>query len=320
MVVLSEEIHPDGRAMLEAHADVRVAAHWDERTLRAELHDADAVILRSRGRISAWVMDGAPRLRVIGRHGVGFDNVDVAAATARDIQVVNVPGANVVSVAEHVVALMLALARHLTRADRAVRTGDWGQRDRDLGRELSGATLGVVGLGAIGQTVARMCRAAFAMKILYTDEADRAQVAGELGARRVCLEELLRESDVVTLHVPLVPSTCHLIGPHELALMRPDAFLINTARGGVVDEGSLARALHDGRLGGAAIDVFAEEPPPPSHPLLACERVLLTPHSAAMTEQASRRMATVVDDVIDVLRGSRPRHPVNHLCIRRAVR
>jgi D-3-phosphoglycerate dehydrogenase / 2-oxoglutarate reductase len=317
LVLLSENIHADGKALLEQHADVRIASAPDEATLREEARDADAIILRSRGYVSARVMDGASRLRVIGRHGVGVDNVDIAAATARGVQVVNVPDANVTSVAEHVVGMILSLARHIRQADRAVRSGDWVQRDRDLGMELTGGTLGVVGLGTIGQAVARMCHAAFDMTILYSDTEPRPRAEKALAAHRLTLDELLGAADVVTLHVPLLSSTRDLVGRRELEIMRPGALLVNTSRGGVVDEFALTEALHEGRLGGAAIDVFAEEPPPLVHPLLACDRVLLTPHSAAMTEQASKRMARVAEDILAVLEGEEPRYPVNHLPARR---
>lgn len=320
LVLLSEEIHPDGRARLEAHANVRLASALDEVTLCVAARDADAIVLRSRGYISAAVMDAAPRLRVIGRHGVGVDNVDVEAATAHGIQVVNVPDANVISVSEHVIAMILSLVRHVREADRAVRSGDWTQRDRELGWEITGGTLGVVGLGAIGQRVSRICRAAFDMTILYADTESRPEAEEALGARRVTLDELLEVADVVTLHVPLLPSTRNLIGRRELDMMRTDALLVNTSRGAVVDEHALAEALCGGKLGGAAIDVFTEEPPPLNHPLLSCERALVTPHSAGMTQQSSKRMAMVVEDILTVLTGGEPRHPVNTVSARERVR
>lgn len=313
VVLLTEDIHPSGQALLAGRAEVRLASALDEETLCREVANVDAIVLRARGRITAQVMDAAPRLRVIGRHGVGVDNVDVDAATERGIIVLNTPGANVVSVAEHVLAGILALARHLHAADRAVRSGDWGQRDRELGWELTGGTLGVIGMGAIGQQLAHMCRAAFAMQVLYMDAVPRPEVEGALEARRVELDDLLREADVVTIHVPLLPSTRGMIGRRELAMMKPSAFLANTARGGVVDEEALADAIRAGVLGGALIDVFESEPPAPQHPLLRCERAILTPHSAAMTEQASRRMALVVDDILTVLSGGAARHAVNRV-------
>lgn len=317
VVLLTEDIHPSGRALLADRAEVRLASAQDEETLCREVADVDAIVLRARGRITARVMDAAPRLRVIGRHGVGVDNVDVDAATERGIVVLNTPGANVVSVAEHVLAGILALARRLLAADRAVRSGDWEQRDRQRGWELTGGTLGVIGMGAIGQQVARMCRAAFEMQVLYMDAVPRPEVEAELEARRVALEELLRQADVVTIHVPLLPSTHGMIGRRELAMMKPSALLANTARGGVVDEGALADALGAGALGGAFIDVFEREPPAPQNPLLGCELTILTPHSAAITEQASRRMAMVVEDILTVLSGGTARHAVNRVKVMR---
>jgi D-3-phosphoglycerate dehydrogenase len=313
VVLLTEEIHASGRALLERDAEVRLAPALDEDSLCDAAADVDAIVLRARGHVTARIMDAAPRLRVIGRHGVGVDNVDVGAATERGIQVLNTPGANVISVAEHVLAGMLTLARHLFSADRAVRTGDWGQRDRELGWELTGGTLGVIGMGAIGQEIARMCRVAFGMVVVYVDPVPRPEIETALGARRVGLDDLLRMADVVTLHVPLVPATRGLIGQRQLMKMKRTAFLINTARGGVVDEHALAAALHANHLAGALVDVFECEPPGARHPLLGCERVILTPHSAAMTDQASRRMALVVEDILSVLAGHPPRHPVNYV-------
>jgi D-3-phosphoglycerate dehydrogenase len=311
VILLTEDIHPSGRALLENRAEVRLASALDEDSLCREVLDVDAIVLRARGRLTARVMDAAPRLRVIGRHGVGVDNVDVDAATERGIQVLNTPGANVISVAEHVCAGMFALARHLPGADRAVRTGDWTQRDRELGWELTGGTLGVIGMGAIGQEIARMCRAGFGMAVVYVDPIPRPEVEASQGAVRVDLDELLPVADVVTIHVPLLPATRGLIGRRQLAMMKPTAFLINTARGGVVDERALTDALRAGCPAGALIDVFESEPPGPGHPLLECNRAILTPHSAAMTEQASRRMAMVVEDILVVLGGGAPRHPAN---------
>lgn len=259
--------------------------------------------------VTAAVMDRAgPGLRVIARYGAGTDNVDVAAATERGIVVCNTPGANDVAVAELTLALMLALARHIPAAHDGVRQGRW---ERPVGMELRGKELGLIGAGRIGLEVARLARAV-GMTVTYCDPVRRPDAEARLGLRFAPLDEVLAQADVVSVHVPLTPATRHLIGARELSLMRPGALLINTSRGGVVDEGALLAALNEGRLAGAALDVFAEEPPAPTHPLVGHPKVIHTPHLGARTREAVARMAQgAVAAVLDVLAGRRPQHVVN---------
>jgi D-3-phosphoglycerate dehydrogenase len=307
-VLLTESIHPDGLDLLRQSADVTVLSSPDPAAVRAALEDADGVIVRLT-RLGAEEITAAPRLRVIGRHGVGVDNVDLVAATRRRIPVVYTPGVNAVSVAEHALALLLAVARHLVAYDRAVRSGRWEARDDLWGIELAGRTAGVVGMGAVGREVALRCRA-LGMRVLGYDP----YVAGmPEGVERVqTLSDLLAQVDVVTLHVPLTSQTRHLVGRRELALLRPGAVLVNTSRGEVVDEEALAEALAAGWLAGAGLDVFSVEPPPPGHPLLRSPRTVLTPHAASHTAEALRRMAVVVaEQVLAVLAGQRPPHVAN---------
>ncbi|MDR7587822.1 MAG: hydroxyacid dehydrogenase [Armatimonadota bacterium] len=307
-VLLTEPIHPDGLALLQQSADVTVLPAPEPEAVRAALADADAVVVRL-VRLRAEEIDAAPRLRVIGRHGVGVDNVDLAAATRRRIPVVYTPGANAVSVAEHTLALLLAVARRLVDLDRAVREGRWQARDEIWGIELAGRTAGVVGVGAVGREVARRCRA-LGMRVLGYDPYVAEMPEGV--ERAESLDDLLRQCDVVSLHVPLRPDTRHLIGRRELAILRPGSVLINTSRGAVVDEGALAEALADGRLAGAGLDVFGTEPPPPDHPLLRAPRAVLTPHAASHTGEALRRMAVAVaEQVLDALAGRRPPYVAN---------
>lgn len=310
LVVLTEKIHPDAVERLQAEVDVRLAPGWDEGSLLCCVGEAQGIILRGLGGITRRVMEAAPRLRVIARHGAGVDNVDLVAARERGVIVTNAPGAPTLSVAEHAVGLMLAVARRIPLADAGLRAGDWGVRDRSWGIELYGRTLGVVGFGRIGRRVASICHHGLGMEVAYHD------IQGllpdpALPARFLPFDEVLQSADVLTLHVPLGPATRHLIGRRELELVKPTAILINTARGDVIDEAALAEALREGRLAGAGLDVFGQEPVQGVHPLAAFENVVLTPHIAAMTPDAMRRLAMdAAEEALAVLSGRRPRYPV----------
>lgn len=276
----------------------------------AALPDVHAVLLRTAS-LDAEAIERARSLRVIARHGVGVDNVAVDAATRRGIAVLITPEANLRSVAEHVFALALAVSRNLIRADRSVRDGRFASRDRLMGRELFGATLGVIGLGRIGGEVARMAAQGFGMRVLGYDPWLPPDRIREREAEPVeALPDLLRACDLVTVHVPLSRETRGLLGRRELASMRPGSILIQTSRGGVVDEDALVDALRSGRLAGAGIDVYEAEPPPEDHPFFSLEQVVLTPHTAALTEQAMRRMALdAAQGILDVLGGADPYDP-----------
>jgi phosphoglycerate dehydrogenase-like enzyme len=258
-------------------------------------------------------MDHAPRLRVIGRHGVGYDQVDVPAATERGIQIVYTPGANTEAVCEHTIGLMIGLSKHFPQQCRALVEGRYLDRTKLVGRDLLGRTLGIIGFGRIGRRVGEVAKVAFGMEVLYNDiVAPTAEAEARAGARRVGLDELLGRSEYVTLHVPLDASTRRLIDHAGLARMRADAILINTCRGPVVDEQAVAGALDAGRLWGYGADVFTVEPPEPDHPLIGRPDVLLTPHSAAQTIESLRNMAIgVATDVLGLLSGRPPLNPVN---------
>jgi D-3-phosphoglycerate dehydrogenase len=306
-------MHEAGMRLLRESAEVRMASALDPATLRREVDDAEAIIIRTGGRIDAALMDCGPALKVVGRHGVGFDEIDVEAATERGIQVLSTPGANTESVCEHALALMIGLSKYFPQMMSALAAGDYYARTKYTGRDLSGRTLGIIGFGRIGRRVGAAARAAFGMKVLYHDiVAAPPEVEARAAARRVGFEELLAASEYVTLHVPLDASTRDLIDGAALARMRPDAILINTCRGPVVVEEAVAEALDAGRLWGYGADVFAIEPPPPDHPLIGRPDVMLTPHSAAQTVESLRNMATgIAEDVLRVLSGQPPRNPVN---------
>jgi D-3-phosphoglycerate dehydrogenase len=273
---------------------------------------ADAVITRT-SPVTAADIARARQLKVIGKHGVGVDNIAVAAARARGIPVVNTPGANGDAVAELVLGLALAAARHIVAADRVLRRGSLAAAPLPDGRELAGRRLGILGFGQVGRRVAGLFGRALRMSVAAYDPAVAVDTIRNGGAvPAASLEALLETSDVLSLHIPLTAATRGLIGAGELALMPEGSILINTARGGVVDEAALADALRRGRPVAAASDVFAAEPPPADHPLLQLPNFIATPHLGAATEEALDRVGfLVVDQVLEVLAGHAPRHPVH---------
>lgn len=309
-VLVADGLAEEGLRRLRDAGEVLVRAGLLERELRELLPGVEALVVRSRTRVTAEALDGARRLRVIARAGVGVDNIDLEAATRRGILVLNAPEGSTVAAAEHTLAMLLALVRHIPQAHAALRGGTWA-RERFVGTELAGKTLGVVGLGKIGSQVARRALA-FGMRVLAYDPYVTEERARRLGVELGAWEEVLAHSDVLTLHVPLEPDTRALLGARELAAMKPGALLVNCARGGLVDEPALREALDRGHLGGAALDVFAAEPPPPDHPLLSHPRVVATPHLGGSTVEAQRSIAVeVAEQVLAALRGEPVRGAVN---------
>ncbi len=308
-ILITDTLDDEAVALLAGKTDVVHLAGGDEAALLSLAAAADAILVRSGVRITRQVIEAAPRLRVIGRAGVGVDNIDLDAATERGIWVVNAPDSNSVAVAEHVFALMLALSRRLLGAAASVCRGEW-RRGAYRGEELYGKTLGIVGLGRIGGRVAERARA-FGMTVLAHDPYVAPSQAQSLGARLVPLNELLRESDYISLHVPATQGTDHLLGAAQLSQCKPGAYLVNCSRGNVVDEAALLSALDSGRIAGAGLDVFEHEPPTDS-PLLRHPKVVATPHIGGMTREAQRGVAlSAVEQVLDVLEGRPPSHPVN---------
>ena len=315
-VFIPESIAPAGLDLL--HSECRCVKGWEETDdlakdarLQQELYRADAIIVRL-FRLAEQDMVRMQRLKVISKHGAGVDNIDCRAATARGIPVVNTPGAVTTAVAEHTLALMLALSRRIAHADRALRAGTVGDRGRFLGIELAGSALGIVGLGGIGSRVAEMASLGFRMTVYaYDPYVAKAQYSG-CASIEDSLESLLGKVDFLTLHVPLTGDTEHLINSRTLKLVKPGCRIINTSRGGVIDESALAGALKDGRLGGAALDVVEEEPLQPDHPLCRAPNTLFTPHIAGYTPECLDRMSReAAQGVLDVLQGRRPDYIVN---------
>ncbi|HVF20580.1 MAG TPA: phosphoglycerate dehydrogenase [Mycobacteriales bacterium] len=291
IVLVAEPLAPSSLDVLAADFEVRECDGADRAALLAAVADVDAIIVRSATQVDAEVLAAAPRLRVVARAGIGLDNVDVAAATQVGVMVVNAPQSNIISAAEHTVALLLAVARRIPAADASLRGGAW-KRSAYTGVELAGKTAGVVGLGRIGVLVAQRL-SAFGMRLVAYDPYVPAGRAAQMGVRLLPLDELIAESDVITVHLPKTKETVGLIGERELALARPGAILINAARGGLVDEHALAQAIKDGRLGGAGVDVFSTEPCTDS-PLFSLDNVVVTPHLGASTVEAQDKAGTAV--------------------------
>lgn len=308
-VLVADPIAEDGIALLRSGAEVEVVRGLSEADLCARVAAADALVVRSETKVTARVIEAGQRLQVIARAGIGVDNIDVETATRRGVYVVNAPTGNIVAAAEHALALMLALLRQIPAADRSVRAAEW-KRSAFLGREARGKTLGLIGLGRVGSEVARRA-AALEMKILAHDPYATEAKAQSVGARLVELDELLRSSDVISIHAPLTPQTRRLLDAAALAKVKRGAFLVNAARGEIVDEKAVAEALREGRLGGAALDVFDPEPPRGS-PILAAPRTVLTPHIGGSTVEAQENVAVdVAQQVLDVLAGRPPASAVN---------
>ncbi|MFQ5745644.1 MAG: hydroxyacid dehydrogenase [Gemmatimonadota bacterium] len=293
-VVLADRLAPDGVEILREAEGIEVhdLVGRSRKELLAALPGAAGLVVRSGTTVDEALLAATDGLRVIGRAGVGLDNVDVDAATRRGVAVLNAPAGNTVSTAELTFGLLLASARHIPEADRSLRAGRW-ERMELQGDQLGGRTLGVLGAGRIGSAVARRGRA-FEMRVIVHDPYLPADVLEALGVRPVDLDTLLTEADFLTIHVPATPETIGLIGPEELSRLKPSAYLVNAARGGVVDESALADALAAGRLAGAAVDVFEAEPLPNDHPLLEAPHVILTPHLGAATAAAQREVAVEI--------------------------
>ena len=263
--------------------------------LAAQLRDADALIVRNRTQVDAALLSAAPKLRVVGRLGVGLDNLDVDACATRGIAVIPATGANAQAVAEYVIAAAMLLLRGAYFATADVAAGRWPRAALSGGRELAGRTLGLIGFGGIGRLTGRLARVLGMQTIASDPQLPTSSPAWTEDATRArTLDELLREADVVSLHVPLAAATRNLMNAQRLATMKPDALLINTSRGGVVDEAALAHALREGRLGGAALDVFEREPLPAASPLTGCPRLLLTPHIAGVTRDSNERVSSLI--------------------------
>lgn len=308
-ILVAEPVAKEGVALLAAHHSVDERIGLSPEELRAIIGDYEALLVRSQVQVDAALIAAGTRLVVVGRAGVGVDNVDVEAATRAGITVVNAPTGNTIAAAELAIGLMIGVARHIAAADASTHRGEW-TRSKFMGRELAGRTLGLIGFGKIGQAVA-VRAAAFGMHVVTSDPFLTHEQAAARGVELLDVAQLLARSDVVSLHVPLTPATEGLIGAAALAAMKAGAILINGSRGGVVDETALAESLRAGHLAGAGIDVYEHEPPAGS-PLLDAPNALLTPHLGASTREAQVRVGIeAAEQVLDVLAGRPARAAVN---------
>ncbi len=308
-ILVTEKIGDEGLALLRKAADVDVKLNLTSQQIKELLPEYEALVVRSQTKVTADLLQAGSNLKVVGRAGTGVDNIDQRAATERGILVVNAPASNSIAVAELTLALILSIARQLPQAHMSLIGGKW-ERGKFMGTEVRGKTLGLLGLGRIGAEVARRARA-FDMTVLAYDPFISQERAAQLGVQPVNLDELLRQADIVSLHVPLIDTTRNLLNAERLAQMKRGAWIINCARGGIVDEAALAEALHSGQIGGAGLDVWAKEPPTES-PLMKAPNLIALPHLGASTEEAQTLTALdVAEGVVDALEDRTPRFAVN---------
>ena len=312
------------REILEKYADVKIAEDTSEDYLVTEVEDVDLIMVVY-AKITKRIIDAAKKLKGIVRYGIGVDNIDLESVNQRKIPVANVPDYCIGTVADHAFTLLLALNRKILIADKMVRSGTyretWTNPPKNLrGLDLEGKTLGIIGLGKIGRALANRAKG-FGMKVLAYDPYITNGVASKFGVKLVDLDTLLKKSDFVSIHVPLTPETRGIIGARELKIMKKTAYLINVSRGQVVDEKALYKALKEGWIAGAGLDVYEKEPPDPDNPLFRLENVVLSPHVAWYTEEALRRLEmTAVDEAVRILKGHLPKNLVNReviLCLKK---
>ncbi len=308
-VLVADPVAPEGVELLRAVADVDVRTGLSADELIAIIPLYDALVVRSETKVTRPVIEAASRLQVVGRAGVGVDNVDLPAATERGVIVVNAPQGNTMAAAEHTVALLMALARHVPQADASMRRGEW-KRKEFVGIELRGKTLGIVGMGPIGAAVARRALG-LEMRVLAADPFVPEDHLRAIGVEPVAFDDLIATSDFITVHVPMTNATRGMIGVDQIAKMKDGVRLINVARGGIIDEAALAAAVKSGKVAGAAIDVYTSEPPG-ENPLVGDPRIIITPHLGASTAEAQERVAVdVAEQIVDVLAGRPARYAVN---------
>jgi D-3-phosphoglycerate dehydrogenase len=311
-VLLLENMDEKGIQFLEEKADISFVNKHDEETITKALIGKDAVIKRDRGFITKKMLEQCPTVKAVGRHGVGLDTIDVKGAEELGIYVVNTPYANVEAVAEHNIALMLAIAKPILKVDKTLREGNWDYGHYLVGEELFGKKVGFVGLGKIGYRTAEICKIGFNMEVYYHDLIRNKIAEEKLGVKFVSIEELCQISDFVVMALPLNKETEKYFDQEKFNLMKPSAFFINNSRGPIVDEEALINALKENKIAGAGIDVFTQEPPAKDNPLFKLDNVVVTPHSAANTKNAMVGMAMVAEDIIRILEGKEPKYPANN--------
>ena len=312
-VIVTEPIHQAGVELLERNGVevVQLPPGSDEETLHAEAPGAAALITRGGVKVTRGFMESAPLLKAVGVHGIGCDHVDLEAASELGKVVLNTPFALSESVAEMAIALLFALSRRVVSADKAVRAGEWHRKYGDLkGIEVMGKTGGIIGLGKIGAATARRLKS-FGVKLLYNSRTRKPDLEEEIGIEYATLDSLIERSDIISLNLPYTRETHHLIDANRIAAMKDGVYIVNTARGRIIDQTALVEALRSGKVAAAGLDVFEEEPLDPGSPLASMDNVVLSPHLAASSEEAMERMAVqVAEGVLKVLSGEAPDYPV----------
>ena len=304
LIYSTHRLHPRATAILETQGDVVVASAHDAATLTEEARDADVVVVRVP--LPPELFEGARRLRAAVRHGAGLDMIPMDAALKAGVLVANVPGVNARTVAEHVFFAAMAVLRRFRVIDRDLRQKGWlaGRAHTEQGNELAGKTIGIIGMGNIGRNVAAIARHGFGLDVVASSR--RAEGLPD-GVRPAALDELMAQSDIVAICCPLTPETRGMIDARRIGLMKPTAVLVNVARGPIIDDGALIAALEEGRIGGAALDVFATQPLPPDHPYFRFDNVLVTPHMAGITEESMMRMGVgAAEETVRILAGDLP--------------
>ena len=313
-ILITDHISEEGIRKLREFGDVEIRVGVSEEELKARIADYDALIVRSGTKVTREVIEAGTKLKVIGRAGVGVDNIDVDSATERGIMVVNAPGANTISAAEHTIGMLLSLSRKIPAANQSLKSGEW-TRKKYMGVEVNGKVLGIIGLGRVGGEVAKRAKG-LGMRVVAYDPFISQDRAGELGVSLMSFSEVLSISDFITIHAPLTKDTYHLIGKDEFEKMKDGVRIINCARGGIIDENALAEAIRSGKVAGAALDVFEREPPPADSDLLKLDSVIVTPHLGASTEEAQRAAAIVIaEEVIRALENKPVRNAVNMIYV-----
>ena len=312
-VYVSEPIHPEAISLLRRHFEV--IQGQDLEHIVNEAQGCAGILIRS-VKITAEMMDAVPSLKVVAKHGMGVDNIDVEYATQKGILVVNAPFSNLNAVAEHMVMLLLSLSKRTVRMDKLTRAGEFAKRGMYKTAELKGATVGLIGLGKISRMVVKKL-SGFEMNIIASDPFVQRKDVNGLPVTLVAPEEVYTRSDFVIVHTSLLPSTYHLVGAEQLRLMKPAAYIINASRGPVIDEAALIEALKNHELAGAGLDVFEQEPPAPDNPLFSMENVILSPHNAALSDGALLAMAMdSAAGIVDYLEGRMPKYPCNPSVLR----
>lgn len=315
-VFLTEHIHDDAVAYLKERFQVVQGTSTETAEIIRQAQGCAGILIRS-AKITAEIMDAIPTLKIIAKHGMGVDNIDVAHATEKGIQVVNAPYSNMNAVAEHIVTLLLALSKRIVRMDKLTRQGQFAQRNTYKTTELKDATVGIIGLGKISRLVVKKL-SGFEMHIIASDPFVKQKDVGNLPVTMVSADEVYRTADFVIVHTSLFPSTFHLVGAQQFRMMKPTAYLINAARGPIIDEAALVKALDAGEIAGAGLDVFEQEPPAQDNPLFAMDNVIVSPHNAALSDGALRAMA--MDSALGIteyLTGKPVTYPVNRAVLER---